>query len=494
MRSWVGIPRIVVLAGGAGIVGIGCGRSVGAGPTDTGASPDVAISFGGAVGAGGLVGTGGVVGSGGLTAMGGTGGSAAGGTTATVDAGTAGTWSGGTGGSGGADARRSDAGVHDVPGMDDALGTGGAPRSGGATGSGGSTSNGGTTGSGGATGSGGSTSNGGTTGSGGGTGSGGSTGISSGTGPCDIYAAGSTPCVAAYSTVRALLGAYSGNLYQVKKVDGTTKDIGVLALGGFASSADQDAFCGADACTISIIYDQSGKGNHLTSAPASCYTGTASTPSNESDAKARSLAVGGHKVYGLYMIVKDGYRNNKTTGMPTGAQPQGIYEVVDGKRYSTTCCWDFGNGTTDNCYSGTGGSNALFFGTGYWGKGEGSGPWFMADFEAGVWAGGSGASTSANTDNPSVTSDYAMGILKTNATGYAIRVGNAQSGALVTAYDGALPLSTWTLEGGIVLGLSSDASNSSYGTFFEGAITSGRPTDATDAAVLQNVQAAGYGQ
>jgi hypothetical protein len=43
------------------------------------------------------------------------------------------------------------------------------------------------------------------------------------------------------------------------------------------------------------------------------------------------------------------------------------------------------------------------------------------------------------------------------------------------------------------VGIAEDNSNSSYGTFCEGAITSGRPSDATDAAVLANVQAAGYG-
>ncbi|WP_324606178.1 arabinofuranosidase catalytic domain-containing protein, partial [Streptomyces griseus] len=32
-------------------------------------------------------------------------------------------------------------------------------------------------------------------------------------GPCDIYAAGGTPCVAAHSTTRALYGAYNGPLY-----------------------------------------------------------------------------------------------------------------------------------------------------------------------------------------------------------------------------------------------------------------------------------------
>jgi hypothetical protein len=49
------------------------------------------------------------------------------------------------------------------------------------------------------------------------------------------------------------------------------------------------------------------------------------------------------------------------------------------------------------------------------------------------------------------------------------------------------------MHGGIVLGIGGDNSNSSQGTFFEGAITAGRPADSTDAAVLKNVQAAGYG-
>lgn len=33
-------------------------------------------------------------------------------------------------------------------------------------------------------------------------------------GPCDLYAAGGTPCVAAHSTTRALYGSYNGALYQ----------------------------------------------------------------------------------------------------------------------------------------------------------------------------------------------------------------------------------------------------------------------------------------
>src|SRR5690349_4053853 len=83
-------------------------------------------------------------------------------------------------------------------------------------------------------------------------------------GPCDIYAAAGTPCVAAHSTTRALYAAYSGSLYQVRRSsDNTTRDIGVLSTGGVANAATQDSFCSGTTCVITIIYDQSGRGNHL---------------------------------------------------------------------------------------------------------------------------------------------------------------------------------------------------------------------------------------
>src|SRR4051794_6129983 len=87
-------------------------------------------------------------------------------------------------------------------------------------------------------------------------------------GPCDIYASDGNPCVAAHSTTRALYSSYSGNLYQVKRAsDGQTKGIATSSAGGVANSADQDTFCQGTSCTITIIYDQSGKNNHLTPAP-----------------------------------------------------------------------------------------------------------------------------------------------------------------------------------------------------------------------------------
>jgi hypothetical protein len=219
--------------------------------------------------------------------------------------------------------------------------------------------------------------------------------------------------------------------------------------------------------------------------------GTASEADYESDAKKKSVQLGGHKVYALYMNAHEGYRNNTPKDTPKGSAAQGIYAVADGTHAGDACCWDFGIASTDNCNQGT--MTAMFFGTGYWGSGTGDGPWFMADLEGGVWAGGTGASDAVNSKLPSSKVPFAFGILKSSSSNYAISVGNAESGAITKAYDGALPKSLNT-PGGIILGIGGDNSNSSYGTYFEGALTTGRPSDETDAAVLKNVQDAGYGK
>src|SRR5206468_4314453 len=84
-------------------------------------------------------------------------------------------------------------------------------------------------------------------------------------GPCDIYAAGGTPCVAAHSTTRALYHSYDGPLYQVTRLsDGAVRNIGVAYRGGYADAAAQDAFCAGTTCFISKLYDQSPRHNDLT--------------------------------------------------------------------------------------------------------------------------------------------------------------------------------------------------------------------------------------
>lgn len=460
--------------GGAGTTG---GASVGAGGAATGGK---ATNAGGALTGGANPG----------------GGSPAGGNATGGNANTGGAPAGGnaTGGSpaGGAATGGSNAGTGGktttgAGGTSTVVGTGGKSTTGGAaTGGSGTKASGGSATGGAAT---------------GGAATGGATSNGNYTGPCDIYAAASpaTPCVAAYAMTRLLNSKYTGPLYQVRKggnalgTGGTTQDI-LATANGIADGASQDTFCSGATCTVSILYDQSGKGNNLKVAPAGCYSGTASEPDYESSATKKSTTLGGQKVYALYMIAHDGYRNNSASGMPTGTASQGIYEIADGTRVGPACCWDFGNASTNNCYGPTGSMNALYFGTGYWGSGTGSGPWFLADLEAGVWAGGTGASNVKNNNLPSSNVPFAFGILKTSASNYAIRVGNAQSGALTTAYDGGIPMTSWSMHGGIILGIGGDNSNSSFGTFFEGAVTAGRPADATDALVLQNVQAAKYGQ
>ncbi|HEX4809874.1 MAG TPA: arabinofuranosidase catalytic domain-containing protein, partial [Bryobacteraceae bacterium] len=83
---------------------------------------------------------------------------------------------------------------------------------------------------------------------------------------CDLYASG-TPCVAAFSTTRALYRAYTGPLYQVtRQSDKTHTDIGLLR-DGYANAVTQDKFCANTSCTITKLYDQSPNHNDLTPAP-----------------------------------------------------------------------------------------------------------------------------------------------------------------------------------------------------------------------------------
>jgi len=320
-------------------------------------------------------------------------------------------------------------------------------------------------------------------------------------GPCDVYAA-ATPCAAAYSTIRRLSKAYTGPLYQVRNgssamntgTGGMTKDIGMTAA-GFADTATQDTFCAGSTCTFSLLYDQSGNGNHLKVAPKGRKDGGeyADDDDFESSATKGMLMVGGHKVYSLYMAAREGYRlTAKGKNMPLGNTPEGIYMLADGTHYGTACCWDFGNVSPDPMKYGV--MNTLFFGTGFWGKGAGAGPWFLGDFEGGVWAGGSGGSNVVNNNSPSMKVPFALGMLKTSSGQYAIRMADIQKAtALTTAYDGASP-KTWNNEGGILIGIGGDNSNNSWGTFYEGAITAGRPSNDVDLAVMQNVQAVGYGK
>jgi hypothetical protein len=313
-----------------------------------------------------------------------------------------------------------------------------------------------------------------------------------GTGPCDIYASGGTPCVAAHSTVRALYGSYNGNLYQVRRSsDNATRDIGVLSAGGYADAAAQDSFCAGTSCVITVIYDQSGRGNHLTVAPAG-GAGGADTPSN---ATAAQITINGNKAYGVYIAAGNGYRDNSTSGIATGDNPEGMYAVFDGTHYNGGCCFDYGNAETNNLDNGNGHMEAIYFGNiKVWGYGTGNGPWVMADLENGLF---SGVNAGYNANDPTVNYRYLTAIIKGGPNLWAIRAGNAQSGSLSTYYSGARPnvsgYNPMHKEGAIILGIGGDNSKSAVGTFYEGAMTSGYPSDSTENSVQANIVAAGYG-
>jgi non-reducing end alpha-L-arabinofuranosidase len=320
-----------------------------------------------------------------------------------------------------------------------------------------------------------------------------------GTGPCDIYQSGNTPCVAAHSTVRALYGSYSGNLYQVRRAsDKTTKDIPVLSPGGYANSATQDSFCSGTTCTISIIYDQSPRGNHLKVTPPGGWLANGGT---EANATAARITASGHTVYGVYTtgsfdeaVGGVGYRNNTTQGVATGDQPEAMYMVASGKHYNQWCCFDYGNAETNNLDNGNGTMEAVYFGNStQWGKGSGTGPWVMADLENGVFAGQSFDPPATNT---SLVANYVTAMLKGRSGTFALKGGDAQSGTLKTMYDGPRPSGGYNpmkKEGAIILGVGGDNSHTGEGTFFEGCMTSGSPSDATDDAVQANIVAAKYG-
>ncbi|MEU5116827.1 alpha-L-arabinofuranosidase B [Streptomyces longwoodensis] len=314
--------------------------------------------------------------------------------------------------------------------------------------------------------------------------------------PCDLYAAGGTPCVAAHSTTRALYSAYNSRLYQVKRAsDGATRDIGVLSAGGYADAAAQDAFCAGTGCLITVIYDQSGRGNHLTQAPPGGFQGPAAGGyDNLAEASAAPVTVGGHKAYGVFVAPGTGYRDNSTNGIATGDQPEGMYAVLDGTHYNGGCCFDYGNAETNSRDNGNGTMETIYFGNSKtWGYGSGNGPWVMADLENGLF---SGVNRGYNAGNPSVSHRFLTAAVKGGPNHWAIRSGNAQSGGLATAYDGPRPNATgynpMKKEGAIILGIGGDNSNGSAGTFYEGVLTSGFPTDATENAVQSNINAAGY--
>jgi len=404
------------------------------------------------------------------------------------------TGNGGAGGSGGAGGATSGGGTK---GLGGAIGSGG-----GAASSGGSV-----LGSGGAVPFGGAPSAGGTVSdsaisSGGVPGAGGATGsdapVSPTIGPCDIYQAANTPCVAAHSTTRALYGAYSGALYQLRRQsDGSMMNVSVSAPGGYVDISVQDSFCTGTSCTISIIYDQSPQKNNLPKAGPSLWMVNGG---DEADASKGQIKINGHIAHGIYVDNPGSnvaYRNIQAIGLAKGDEPESMYAVLDGTWYSASCCFDYGNAGTSGKDEGNATIEAIYWGnsTQFQKGGAGKGPWIAADLENGMFE--CDTPGAICTTNMAITWALVTAVLKgPSGNTMGIKAGDAQSGGLQTMWDGNRPpgYSPMKKTGAIILGTSGDGSNYGRGTFFEGAITSGNPPDSADDAVQANIVAARYGQ
>jgi hypothetical protein len=206
--------------------------------------------------------------------------------------------------------------------------------------------------------------------------------------------------------------------------------------------------------------------------------------------------------------------NVATKGVATGDQAEAEYSVFDGKSYGQYCCFDYGNSEISGIDDGNATMEAISWGadTQFGQSGGGSGPWVAADIENGLYEGYENGSAKVPS-NTSVTGfPYVTAMLKglsapdcpaglTSSGCFALKAGNATSGKLAykwnanTSNYGARPpgYSPQKKEGAIILATGGDGSNTGVGIWFEGAMTMGAATDATDDAVQANIVAAGYG-
>ena len=328
-------------------------------------------------------------------------------------------------------------------------------------------------------------------------------------GPCDIYAAAGDPCVAAHSTTRALYASYNGPLYQVKRQsDGRMLNIGVVPPaaspvpdpGGYADAAAQDKFCANTYCWITTIYDQSPKHNDLTQAPRGGFSGPAMGGFNNVPiADMAPISIMGHKVYGVFIEPGMGLRDDDVKGTAVDDQAEGQYWVINGKHYNSGCCFDYGNAEIDSRDDDNGTMETAYFGDAVpWFHGGDAGPWIMTDQENNLVG-------CVNTDGsklcahlPSMESRFVTAIAKGEPHHWTSMGGDAQQGDLSVMFSGPRVNATYDpmrKQGAILLGNGGDNSNSSQGTFYEGAMTAAGtfPADATDQLVQANIVAAKYG-
>ena len=259
-----------------------------------------------------------------------------------------------------------------------------------------------------------------------------------------------------------------------------------------------DSFCGRAAtskCFVRRIYDQSPRQNHLgiehgahnLIPPRNVQDNGVNFTDPRSKAK-----IGDHLIYGAFFagdvpfpgqtprFQGQGYSNRTAQGTARGDEAQSLYALFGGGHYGGGCCFDYGNAENVNgsgqagpMYNGS--MEAIYFQFGRVG----------ADLENGIYA--------TRVFEPI---DFRAAFVKGRpGNHYSVRSGDAQTaGSLTTIHAGPRPkgYEISKKQGGIVLGIGGDNSPWAAGIWYEGLMTTGYVSDATEAAVMANVVAADF--
>jgi hypothetical protein len=328
--------------------------------------------------------------------------------------------------------------------------------------------------------------------------------------PCDVLGGAGLPCVSAHSSVRVLVRDYRGPLYRLQRVDGQVQEIG--AVDGYADVVTQDTFCAGSSCVIKILYDQSGRGHHLTEAPS----GSAKpTPGKPVVANALPTKLDGRAVYGMLFRPGMGYRAgcldcpfppDGPQGTALDDEPQTMYMVSSQHDLINGCCFDYGNAEVTSNNDGNGTMEAVYLGMGViWGTGVQGGPWVMADLENGLYPGWENGQDRNISTNTPLAHDFVTAVVvgdtrdKNNGKGrFALYGGDAQAGVLKTMYDGIRPEKPGYVpmrkQGSVILGIGGDNSDGDGGRFYEGVMANGAADQATVDALQAAIVTAGYGR
>jgi hypothetical protein len=327
--------------------------------------------------------------------------------------------------------------------------------------------------------------------------------------PCAVLGDAGHQCVSAHSTARVIVPNYAGPLYQV---DTGAETLDINSVDGYANAAAQDEFCGNGGCTISIVYDQSGFGNHLTTAPPGSAK---ATPGRPVPAHALPAKINGRSVYGMLFRPGQGYRaacnecvypEQFPSGVPVGDDPQTQYMVSSQHDLIDGCCFDYGNAEVTANNDGNGTMEAVFLGRGViWGTGTGPGPWVMADLENGLYPGWENGGFNNISTNTSLEYDFVTAVVvgdtadKNNGKGrFALYGGDATAPEIKEMYDGIRPEKPGYVpmqkQGSVILGIGGDNSDGDGGRFYEGVIALEAATADVIKALQVAISEARYGQ